>query len=105
MKDDKFNVIDSERSQKIQKKSRVKRSDDDDDDKKMKIIVNSSKQSWENDDFVSFEDDENENAKHARNAKYAKHARHARHKNYDLAKHDIDTEFLLEDFFDCMYDE
>jgi hypothetical protein len=87
------------------KKSRVKRNDDHDDDEEMKIIVNSSKQSWENDDFVSFKDDENGNAKHTRNAKYAKHARHARHENYDLAEHDIDIEFLLENFFDRMYDE
>jgi hypothetical protein len=87
------------------KKSRVKRNDDDDDDEEMKIIVNSSKQSWENDDFVSFEDDENENARHAKNAKYAKYAKHAKHENYDFAEHDIDTDFLPEDFFDRMYDE
>jgi hypothetical protein len=51
------------------KKSRVKKNDDD--DEKMKIIVNSSKQSWKNDDFVSFKNDDDDNAKHAKNAKYA----------------------------------
>ncbi len=81
------------------KKSRVEGDDDDDDDEEMKIIVNPSKQSWENDDFVSFEDDEDENAGHAANAEYAEH------ENYDPAEHDIDAEFLPGDFFDRMYDE
>jgi hypothetical protein len=35
----------------------------------------------------------------------SRYARHARHENYDFAEHDIDAEFLLEDFFDRMYDE
>ncbi len=40
-------------------------------------------------------------------AEYAEqHAgQHARHENYDPAEHDIDAEFLPEDFFDRMYDE
>ncbi len=45
--------------------------------------------------FVPFEDDENENAGYAR---------HAEHEKYDLAEHDIDQDFLPEDFSD-MYDE
>ncbi len=84
------------------KKSRVKKNDDDDDDEEMKIIVNSSKQSWENDDFVSFKDDKNENAKHAKNAR---HAKHVKHENYDFAEHNIDVDFLFEDFLNRMYDE
>jgi hypothetical protein len=35
----------------------------------------------------------------------AKQAKHVEHAKYDLAEHDIDQEFLLEDFFDDMYDE
>jgi hypothetical protein len=64
------------------------------DDEEMKFMINwSSQQSWEQADFVSFEDDENENAK------YAKQAR------YDLAEHDIERKFFLENFFDDMYDK
>ncbi len=65
-----------------------------DDDEEMKFMINnrSSQQSWKQADFVSFEDDENENAKYARQAKY------------NFAEHDIDQKFLLENFFDDMYD-
>ncbi len=69
------------------------------DDEEMKFMINRlSQQSWKQADFVSFEDDENENARYAKQAKQVEHAR------YDFAEHDIDQEFLLEDFFD-MYDE
>ncbi len=79
------------------KKSRV---NDNRDDEEMKFMINrsSSQQSWKQVDFVSFEDDEDENAR------YARYARQARQARYDLAEHDIDQKFLLEDFFDDMYD-
>jgi hypothetical protein len=35
---------------------------------------------------------------------YARQAGHAEHAGYDSAEHDIDQEFLLEDFFDDIYD-
>ncbi len=79
-----------------EKKSRV---NDNRDDEEMKFMINRSlQQSWKQADFVSFEDDEDENAG------YAKQARHAEHAGYDPAEHDIDQEFLPEDFFDDMYD-
>ncbi len=69
---------------------------EDRDDEEMKFMINrSSQQSWEQADFVPFEDDENENAGQAE---------HFEHAGYDLPEHDIDQEFLPEDFFDDMYD-
>ncbi len=62
------------------------------DDEEVVFTVNSSQQSWEHDDFVPFEDDEDENARYE-NARF------------DPAKHDIEDEFLPQDFFDDMYDE
>ncbi len=75
------------------KKKKPHCNEDRDDDEEMKFMINnrSSQQSWKQADFVSFEDNENENAKYARQAKY------------DSAEHDIDQEFLPEDFFDDMY--
>ncbi len=82
-----------------QNKKKKPRVNDNRDDKEMKFMINrSSQQSWKQADFVSFEDDKDENAK------YAKQARHVEHAKYDPAEHDIDQEFLLEDFFDDMYD-
>ncbi len=77
------------------------------DDEEMKFQINSSRSSFSTENFISFEedDDDDEIAKHTKNARYAKHAKHVEHENYDFAEHDIDIEFLLEDFFDRMYDE
>ncbi len=69
------------------------------DDEDVKFMINNrssqQSQSGKQADFVSFEDDENENARYARQARHAK---------YDFAEHDINQKFLLEDFFDDMYD-
>jgi hypothetical protein len=76
--------------------------EDRDDDEEMEFMINNrssqQSQSWKQADFVPFEDDENDNAG------YAEQAEHAEHAGYDPADHDIDQEFLPEDFFDDMYD-
>ncbi len=84
----------SKQSNRTKKKSRL---NDNRNDEKMKFMINrsSSQQSWKQADFVSFDDDENENARYAKQARYAR---------YNLAKHDIDQKFLFENFFDDMYD-
>jgi hypothetical protein len=64
----------------------------------MKFQINSSQSSFATDDFISFEDDENEN-ENARYAEYARHARHAPHADFN-----IEDEFLPGDFFD-IYDK
>ncbi len=86
------------------KRSRVRK---DDDDEEMKFQINLFQSSFLTENFISFEEDndDDEIARHTRNAKYAKHMRHVEHENYDLAEHDINAEFLFEDFFNRMYNE
>ncbi len=62
-----------------------------DDDEDVEFIINSSHQSWEHDDFVPFEDDEDENARYVGFA--------------NQAEHDIEDGFLPKDILDYMYDE
>jgi hypothetical protein len=47
-----------------------------------------------NEDFVAFDDDSNDDAEHdaRHDARYEMHTNHA--------KHDLDDEFLFDDFFD-----
>jgi hypothetical protein len=76
-------------TQKPKKRARLEfnEANDDEEEEDVNFIVNSSQSSWKNEDFVSFADDENENAR------YAKHK-----------KHDIYNEFLSErgGFMICM---
>jgi hypothetical protein len=81
------------------KKSRLEKSvKEEEDDEECEFVVD--KFESDEDDFISFEDDENksENVSHAENAKHAKH-------DNLRTNHSIDDEFNSKDFFDRMNDE
>jgi hypothetical protein len=81
------------------KKPRLEKSVEEEDDDDLEFVIN--KFDDDENDFISFGDEnenENENASHAKNAK------HARHDNL-RTNHSIDDEFNPRDFFDDMNDE
>jgi hypothetical protein len=78
------------------KKSRLEKSIEEDDDDDLEFVVD--KFDDDEDDFISFED-ENENE-----SENVSHARHARHDNL-RTNHSIDDEFNPRDFLDDMNDE
>jgi hypothetical protein len=81
------------------KKSRLEKSvEEEEDDEECEFVVD--KFESDEDDFISFEDDENENE----NVPHAENAGHAGHDNL-RTNHSIDDEFNSRDFFDRMNDE
>jgi hypothetical protein len=81
------------------KKSRFEKSvEEEEDDEECEFVIDKFEN--DEDDFISFEDDENEDE----NVPHAENAEHARHDNL-RTNHSIDDEFNSEDFFDRMNDE
>ncbi len=86
-------------AKKQEKKSRLEKSRWDDEEEDLEFIINQFKASWMNEDFVAFDDDSNDDAEHdaRHDARYEMHTNHA--------KHDLDDEFLFDDFFDDWNDD